>query len=75
MRTIREVTQQDCWKTQDGIITKKCGARLSIYRSYATFFRHSVVLSRKLPIEKKILHRKKSRVGHAQRAQRAEIVY
>ena len=26
----RELTQQDGWKTQDGRMTKKCGARLCI---------------------------------------------
>ena len=53
MRAIRELTQQDGWKTQDGGKTKKCGARLCIPQ--ARFFPHSAdlslsaVLLRKLP--------------------------
>ena len=43
---IRELRQQDGWKTQDGRMTKKCRAKLYLPNSYATFFRHSAVLSR-----------------------------
>ena len=51
----RELTQQDGSKTQDGRMTKKCGARLCIPGLARNFFRHSAVLSltavllRKLP--------------------------
>ena len=46
MRAIEELKQQDVWKTQDGRMTKKCGARLCIPNlTYATFFRYSAVLS------------------------------
>ena len=42
MRAIRELTQQDGWKTQDGRMTRETVH--SLY-CYAPFFRHSVVLS------------------------------
>ena len=42
---IRELTQQDDWKTQDGKMSRKIGNA----QSRATFFRHSAVLLRKLP--------------------------
>ena len=45
----RELTQQDGSKTQDGRMTKKCGARLCIPGLARNFFRHSAVLLRKLP--------------------------
>ena len=39
--------QPDGWKTQEGKMTKKCGARLYIpnLESYAISFRHSAVLT------------------------------
>ena len=53
---IRELTQQDDSKTQNGRMTKKCGARVHS-QSYAASCRHSAVLSvpvvllRKLPMD------------------------
>ena len=54
---IRDLTQQDGCKTQDGRMTKKMSPKTSNVQSRATFFRHSAVLSvtavllRKLPTE------------------------
>ena len=46
VQLIRHLTWQDGWKTQDGRMTKKCGARLHVHsQSYAISFRHSAVLS------------------------------
>ena len=50
---IRELTQQDGWKTQND---EKMSRKIGNAQSHATFFRHSAVLSlpavllRKLPI-------------------------
>ena len=46
VQLIRHLTWQDGWKTQDGRMTKKSGARLHVHsQSYAISFRHSAVLS------------------------------
>ena len=41
----RDLTQQDGWKTQDGRMTEKCGARLCIPGLARHFIRYSAVLS------------------------------
>ena len=42
---IRELTQEDFWKTQDGRTPKKCRVRLCIPNLTRQFFRDSAVLS------------------------------
>ena len=56
-QNIRDLTQQDGCKTQDGRTTTKVSCKTGNEQSRATFFRHSAVLSlravllRKLPIK------------------------
>ena len=62
---IRELMQQDGWKTQDGRMTKKVSRKIGNAQSRPTFFHHSAVLSvpavllHKLPICRRLRKRLK----------------